>query len=834
MPVALVVLPDTQVFVPLRVRSFMLVGSRIEAMSRTVEQLVEFDGVVELVQGFASCALGRRALARFRPRWAASPAQAADVRRDLEQEFALVREAMAYLRAGEETSFGGLPDPVAWLPKLAVPGAVLEPTALLDAAALLDAVTALRESFRTAAARYPYLAARAASLADFRGLARAIRRAILPNGEIPDEASPQLKRIRESLARTRATIQKTLRELLRARGVTPGGSEDYITVRNDRFVVPVRAAERRQVPGVVHGASATGQTLFVEPLEALEWNNQLVQLAEDEAAEIQRLLRELTDRLAAEREALEAATATIAEFDACLARARFARAFDGTLPEFAAGAQLRLEAARHPVLEANLRRQGRTVVPISLSLGDAETVLVISGPNTGGKTVALKTVGVAVLSALAGIPVAAARAWVPLADCVLADIGDEQSLTADLSTFSAHALNLRAMLEAATERSLVLVDEIGTGTAPEEGAALAVALLEEFRQRRCLTLATTHLDRLKAYAATTPGVVNAAMEFDTTRLQPTYRLRLGLPGTSCGIAIAERLGLPRSVLARARALLAPEAREAADLLAELHRSRDELEALKRDLAEQRAALEAERRRLQTEWVERQRRRLAELERQFAETLRHYEQQVRQLLGELQDPQLRAHLGRQASRRLSKLQATARAEADAAALAHLSEAQRELGEAAKTIAPPPPAAITPGRQVRVRGLAQPVVVRQRDDRTAEVQAGPLRLRVPLTDIVGLVDEPAPRPALTVSASREATDEINVIGETVEDAIRRVDEFLDAAALAAKPRVRIIHGHGTGALRRGLREFLAHHPHVERCTDEAPERGGAAVTVVELRS
>ncbi len=803
-------------------------------MSRSTEQLVEFEGVVELVQGFASCVLGRRALAQFRPRWADSPARVAAVRHELEQEFTLVHEAMNYLRAGQEMSFGGLPDPSTWLPKLAVPGAVLEPAALLDAVALLDAANTLRESFRTAEARYPHLAARAASLADFRGLTRAIRRAILPNGELSDEASPQLKRIRGSLARTRATIQKMLRELLRARGVAPGDSEDYITVRNDRFVVPVRAAERRKMPGVVHGASATGQTLFVEPLEALELNNQLVQLAEEEATEIHRILRELTGRLAASREAIEAAVATVAEFDSQFARARFARAYDCTLPEFAADAELHLQAARHPVLETNLRRQGRTVVPISLSLGGAENVLVISGPNTGGKTVALKTVGAAVLSALAGIPVAAARAVVPLADSVLADIGDEQSIAADLSTFSAHALNLRAMLEAATERSVVLVDEIGTGTAPEEGAALAVALLEEFRQRRCLTLVTTHLDRLKAYASTTPGVTNAAMEFDVERLQPTYRLMVGLPGTSSGIAIAERLGMPPSVLARARALLTPEAREVADLLVYLHRSRDELEALKRDLAEQMSALEAERHRLQTEWVERQRHRLAELERQFVEALRQHEQQVRQLLSEIQDQRLRAQLERQAARRLSKLHAAARAEADAAALSHLSETQRELGEVAKGVEPLPPAAITPGQQVRVRGLAQPVVIRQRDDRTAEVQAGPLRMRVPLTDIVSIVNEPARRTALTVLAAGEAADEIHVIGETVEEAIRRVDKFLDAAVLAAKPRVRIIHGHGTGALRRGLREFLANHPHVERYTDEAPERGGAAVTVVELRS
>jgi DNA mismatch repair protein MutS2 len=323
-------------------------------------------------------------------------------------------------------------------------------------------------------------------------------------------------------------------------------------------VIPVRAADRRHSTvrdAIVHGSSATGQTMFVEPLAAVELNNKLVQLAEDESAEIARILAALTELLRGNAPALRHSAETIAKLDSLFARARYARQFDCALPVFrdsstSDGIQMKLEAARHPVLEAALRREGGGVIPMSLAMGAGETVLVISGPNTGGKTVALKTVGLAALAAQSGIPVTAQAAELPLFDSVLADIGDEQSIAANLSTFSAHMLNLRGMLAAATKNSLVLVDELGTGTAPEEGAALAVALLEEFRARGCLTLATTHHDRLKAYASTTPGVLNAAVEFDTVNLKPTYRLMVGVPGGSSGIAIAERLGLPEHVRGR--------------------------------------------------------------------------------------------------------------------------------------------------------------------------------------------------------------------------------------------------------------------------------------------
>src|SRR5579862_3691615 len=322
--------------------------------------------------------------------------------------------------------------------------------------------------------------------------------------------------------------------------------------------------------------------------------------------------------------------------DSVFARARFAREFDCTMPEFSIGNSLRLEAARNPVLEHTLRPQGRKAVPLTLALGGSETVMVISGPNTGGKTVALKNVGLAALAAQSAIPVAAERAELPLFDHVLADIGDEQSIAADLSTFSAHMLNLKSMLEIVTDRSLILVDEMGTGTAPEEGAALAVALLEEFRALRALTIATTHHDRLKAYASTTPGIVNAAMEFDEENLRPTYRLLVGVPGTSSGLEIARRLGLPSRVVDHARASLSPESREARDLIAYLHRSRDEMDEIKRQAREELMQLEAERRSLQTEWVERQKKRIAELEKNFDATQKHLEAEIARLAADIKD------------------------------------------------------------------------------------------------------------------------------------------------------------------------------------------------------
>jgi DNA mismatch repair protein MutS2 len=479
---------------------------------------------------------------------------------------------------------------------------------------------------------------------------------------------------------------------------------------------------------------------------------------------------------------------------------------------------------------------------MTLALGGAKTVLVISGPNTGGKTVALKTVGLAVLSAQSGIPIAAETARLPLVDRVLVDIGDEQSIAADLSTFSAHMLNVRTMLEAATPRSLVLVDELGTGTAPEEGAALAVALLDEFRERGCLTLATTHHDRLKTYASTTPGVLNAAVEFDEVNLRPTYRLMVGVPGGSSGIDIARRLGLPAQVIDRARAQLSPEAHEAAALIAYLHRSRDELETLKREAVRAAQDFAEEKKRLQTEWTDRQRTRLKELEHQFAQTIEKHEKEVARAVESVKERELRAQLEKQTHKKLVKARGDAREEADAATVSHLADSQADLGiAAAQPAMPVAQSDLVPGVRVRVRGLAAPLTVRRSDDDGAEVEAGPLRMKVALSDITAIVGEEAPAKRVlphgvtvrTQPSTEPAGEEINVIGCTVEEATRRVDKFLNQAALAGSSQIRIIHGHGTGALRRGLAEFLKTHPLVESIRSEAEDRGGQAITLAELK-
>ena len=808
-------------------------------MSRTAEDLLEFNRLKEIVGTHSTCAPGRRAI------------EALALQQDvagLHAEFELVREAIVYLRAGLELGFGALADPDAWLARLAVPATVLAPEEFLDVASLAESATAAKQTLKVEAAKYPRLSDLAAATADFRPLLAAIRRAVLPNGEISDEASPQLRRIRAGKVQARTTIRHSLEKILRARGEPAG--EDYITLRNDRFVIPVRAGDRRDVPGVVHAASATGQTVFVEPLEAIDLNNRLVHLSEEENIEIGRILAELTDRARAESGPLQAAAANIAHLDSIFARARFAREFDCAIPEFGVGNSLRLEAARNPVLEATLRPQGRKTVPTTLALGGDETVLVISGPNTGGKTVALKTVGLAALSAQSAIPVAADRAELPVFDRVLADIGDEQSIVADLSTFSAHMLNLKSMLERATDRSLILVDEVGTGTAPEEGAALAVALLEEFRARRALTLATTHHDRLKAYASTTPGIVNAAMEFDQVNLRPTYRLLVGVPGTSSGIEIARRLGLPGTRgVDHANASLSPESREARDLIAYLHRSRDEMEEITRQAREQLAELDAARRELQTEWIERQKKRIAELEKNFAATQKHLEADVARLAADIKDRAVRAQLEKQAGRRLGKLESDARAETDAAVVDTLAASQHDLGvPAGGTDAPVGPEILSAGARIHVKGFKQAVIFRRHDGRNAEVEAGPLRMKIPLAEILSIEDDAAPakstqlsqpqRPrGITVHAQpsdepANASGEINVIGCTVEEATRRVDKFLDEAAVAGKPSVRIVHGHGTGALRRGLAEFLSTHPLVESTHHEAEDRGGTAITIAEL--
>jgi DNA mismatch repair protein MutS2 len=800
-------------------------------MSRSAQDVLEFDKLRELLRLRTTCVPGRRAV------------EALEFSRDVEflrGEFQLIREAREWLRSGNELGFGGLADPERWLAKIAGPGVALHAAEFLDAASLLETSGWLRGQFREEPAKFPMLSAAASGVGDFRQVLGAIRRSVLPNGDISDDASPTLRRIRVSMVETRESIQKTLKQILRSRNAEAG--EDYVTLRNDRYVIPVRAETRRSTPGLVHGASGTGHTVFLEPFETVEPNNQLVQLSEDQAAEILRVLRELTERLQAVRPALLEAAETIALLDGVFARGRFARDFDAALPEFSPTGELRLEAARHAVLEDKLKREGRVIVAMNLSLNREERVLVISGPNTGGKTVALKTTGLAALAAQSGIPVAAQKAVLPLFDHVLVDIGDEQSIAADLSTFSAHMLNLKSILARATRDSLVLVDEMGTGTAPEEGAALAVALLEEFRSKKCLVLATTHHDRLKAYASTAPGVLNGAVEFDDVNLRPTYRLLVGVPGGSSGIAIARRLGLSEEIIERARALLSPQSREAADLIAYLHRSREELDRMQKQMVEERQALDSERAKLQTEWAGRQQKRIQELEAQFTEMQKRFEENVSRVVEAVKEHELRGQIEKTSRRKLREVRSGAREELNLAVVQTISESQADLGIGARVAGPVSAELLQPGAKIRVRGFSKPVILRRLEGRNAEIEAGPLRMKIAADEIIGVESVPVGKIASVLTASGAvsspprfgAVNEINVIGLTVEQASEQVDKFLDDAAMAHLERVRIIHGHGTGALRRGLGEFLRTHPLVESHASEAEDRGGKAITIVDLRN
>ena len=799
-------------------------------MSRTAEEILEFDKLRELLRGRSTCAPGKRALDAL--------AFSQD-REKLESSFALIREAREWFRAGKDLGFGALADPERWLATIEGPGTVLEVSDFLDAASLLDTAGWLRQQFRDSEDKFPLLAARAESVIDFRDVLGMIRRAILPTGEISDDASPELRKIRANILQTRDSIQKLLKQILRLRNAEAG--EDYVTLRNDRFVIPVRSEQRRGVPGIVHGASGTGQTVFVEPLETIEANNQLVQYSEEEAAEIFRILRGLTERLRMVRGPLVSAAETIAELDSTFARARFARDFDAAVPEFSYGPELEFIALRHPVLEDKLRKENRAIVPMTLALGGDQKLLVISGPNTGGKTVALKSTGMAALSGQCGIPVAAQRARLPLFDHVLVDIGDEQSIAADLSTFSSHMLNLKSILASATPDSLVLVDEMGTGTAPEEGAALAVALLDEFRTKNCFVLATTHHDRLKAYAATSRGVVNAAVEFDEVNLRPTYRLTVGVPGGSSGIAIARRLGLTPRIIERARELMEPDSLEAADLIAYLHRTRDELDRMQAQMTQERHSLEEERKKLRSEWLGRQQKRIAELEVQFAEMQKRFEQNVASVVEAVKDRELRAQLEKTSRRKLQEVRSGAKEDFNAAIVQTISDSQTDLGVTNPESRPVAVESLEAGARIRVKGFAKPLIFRRLDGNSAEVEAGPLRMKVALDEIVGMEGTASAKSisgsGVSIrSAPREnaATSEINVIGMTVEQATELVDKFLDDAALAHLPQVRIIHGHGTGALRKGLAEYLKSQPLVAKASFECEEHGGKAITVVELRN
>ncbi len=800
-------------------------------MSYSGIELLQFDEFIELLGSYAGSEDGKELVFGLAPH--------SDLAR-LEADLAETGEAIAYLRevsGAQQASLGAAIRlrfdqirPIGGSIRiLRVEGASLDGVQIRDLFATLVLAGEYRNILQRVAGRYPLLALRSSRLADLREVARRYGRVFLPDGSLSDEASVALGRIRRDIVRQQRSIQESLERFLRAHRGDGTLQEDFVTIREDRFVVPIAAGQKGRVNGVIHGSSGTGRTLYIEPLETIDLNNQLVRLREEEIREIERILAEITGSLREHSEEIADTARALAELDCVFAKATFARAFDAVIPRFSKGVRrLRLREARHPLLETILRKQSRPIIPISFELDEGRRCLLISGPNTGGKTVTLKTTGLLTLLAHAAIPVPCVEAEFPLFDDVLADIGDYQSIAESLSGFSGHLLHVKEMLEHVTANSLVLLDELGRSTDPDEGGALGVALLDEFHRSGAFTLASTHLLPLKLYGAHTSGVVNASMGFDDASLAPTYELRVGVPGKSAGLDIATRLEMPPEVMAHARAVLPRMQSDFEKLLNELHQQIEENARRARELEEATAALKKRQAVLEGDAVKREQQRQREWERKSESIVADFEARAQAMMEQVS----RSAESRKGVEQAQRLVAKTR-----------REFREEAAEAiAKQAVAGPAVSIEEGTRVRLKDIREIATVRRiLKNGLLEVEAGFLKMQVPRGDVVEVVEgnlkerSQLPGNVRLETGPRWDTSyrEINVIGQRAEEALEQVDKFLDSAALASVNRVRIIHGHGMGVLKRAVGEFLKTNPHVSRSYPAPPAEGGAGATVVELR-
>ena len=764
---------------------------------------------------------------------------------------------MQRLIAGGSFDFHGIFDVTEMLDKARIEGAALEGLELRTMMNHAERVQAWRQRFAASTDgvrdQWPGIEALSAPLLahDLEDLLRFLGGKIEPDGGLSDNASPELARIRRSMAQQHRAIEASLRRALAKLSEDGSTQDSLITVRGERFVIPVKAEFRRKVGGVVHGASSSGQTVFVEPLETIEHNNELTRLLDEEQAEVHRILVAMTRAVAAQSEALLLGAAILAEADAHQAIARFAVEFSCVRPRFAGEilsaeddsfqGDLQLLSARHPLLELRLRAHEGIIVPLTIELPAGKKQMIISGPNTGGKTVALKTAGLLTLMAQAGLPVPAERARLPLFTAIYADIGDAQSIEQNLSTFSAHIFNVGRIVSIADENSLVLLDELGSATDPEEGAALAVAVAEHFLGRHAWCIITTHLTSLKVYAAKHDGVLNAAVGFDEETLSPTYDLRLGVPGASAGLNIAARLGLNPEIVANARAQMTTQQVDIGRFLDELHAQLTAASAERDQLTAAQRVLDQERRRLEQEGRAEQQARTRELEHQLAALIESFESQLRDTVKAIDDKTVAQKIARDSALRIAQLKREFSAQFQSTVTAHNIPPQ--TAEEAKTADRRREPKV--GDTVRLASLnREGRVVRIIDPKTFEVAVGAMKMRVPRSDIsevTASTKEPAAtskrRGGVTVSSSGGDSDyitsEINVIGRTADEAESEVDRFVERAFLAGLPRIRIVHGVGMGILRRTLRDFLGKHPHVTSIAEPPYNEGGQGATIVELR-
>jgi DNA mismatch repair protein MutS2 len=809
-------------------------------MQPGVLRALEFDRIVEALRSFGLTPMGRERLGRLAP--STDPAKVADLlAATSETRRYLSIHALFPLRASSE-----LPQA---LEALAIEGRTLPPLRLLMLADFLDSIEDARGSIRRAGGAFASLEAAIGSAASFKRETAQVREKIDSAGEVVDQASAELKLIRDRLRKQRTRLRGTLESYLRGKDTAKYLQEQVVTERNGRYVLVVRAEHRNAIPGIVHGMSASGASLFLEPLSTVDINNDIVALEEQELEEIARILLALTDAFRCRPLDLHRTVEAGTELDVLQARARFSSHIDGIEPALSTDVAFELQSARHPLLMPQVitlldrpRSKGDAQepepVPVTVKIVPPSTCLLITGPNTGGKTVALKTAGLLALMAQAGLHVPAAEgSRLPVFRSIFADIGDEQSIDASLSTFSARIANIAAMDRQLVIPALVLLDEVGSGTDPIEGGALGVAIIDHFHRRGATVLATSHYEALKTYASTVEGVAVAAFGFDAETFAPTYRLVYGSPGRSLALEMAARLGLNASVIAAARQNLSAREAQLAEHLAKIDRDIRALEHEQRLTTRERQTLEA-----------------AELRmRQREDALRQREETFRQRLNE----ELEAKV-RQARREIDEVVAQLKTKTTAIAQevrlpistgdtgSVRAEARSAVDTIVKRLLEPiddpkseAPSAQPPtvGDRVMIGGLGLEGIVTSIHDGTADLDVRGKRMRASVRDLRVLSSGVAAAPRVNVNVQLQPREsglsDLNVVGCTVDEAIARAERFLDESLLSDQRIVRFIHGYGTGQLKRALTGFLQQHPLVARFASAPPEQGGGGVTVVELK-
>jgi DNA mismatch repair protein MutS2 len=810
-------------------------------MQPGVLRALEFDRIVEALQSFALTPMGEERLGRLAP--SSEPAKVAELLTSTSQ-------TRRYLSSNPLFPLRASTDLPQTLEALAVQGRMLEPLRLLTLADFLDSIDEARVGIRRMSGSFGSLEAVTANASSFKRETVQVREKIEASGEVVDHASPELKLIRERLRKQRTRLRGTLESYLRGKETSKYLQEQVVTERNGRYVLVVKAEHRNAIPGIVHGTSTSGASLFLEPLSTVEINNDIVALEEQEREEIHRILLALTDAFRSRPLDLHRTVEAGTELDVFQARGRFAMDVDGIEPELSTNGAFELQGARHPLLMSQVigrldRARVRSdnpapgPVPVTIKVQPPATCLLITGPNTGGKTVALKTAGLLAMMAQAGLHIPAAEgSKLPVFRTVFADIGDEQSIDASLSTFSARITNIAAMDRNLAVPALVLLDEVGSGTDPIEGGALGVAIVDHFRRQGATVIATSHYDSLKTYASTTEGVACAAFGFDGDTFAPSYQLVYGSAGRSLALEIAARLGLNASVIAAARENLSAREAQLAEHLAKVDRDMRALEHEQRLFSRERQTLEASEARM----------------RQREEALRHREETFRQKLNE----ELEAKV-RQARQEIDdvvaqlKTKTTAIAQdvrqpistgetgavrSDArAAVDTIVKRFLEPEEELKPVVGPEPQAPAIGDRVVVGGLGLEGTVTGVHDGTADLDVRGKRMRASVRDIRvvggGTVSPPRVNVNVQLQTREAGLTDLNVIGCTVDEALARAERFLDESLLTDQRIVRLIHGYGTGQLKRALAGFLQQHPLVARFASAPPEQGGGGVTVVELK-